>query len=121
LKADIRAVTAFVAGCSILEVRALKVFDYSQSKHIHFSPIVIDRTQVSVYLHDGNCHFSGTSSGDRFSLFHNGQLHFVDLQLTGNSFIGYDYGSKSHFSGAVNGSIISIVDFGAGDYFRYSI
>ena len=44
----------------------------------------------------------------------------VDLQVIGKSFAGYDFGTGSNFSGTVNGSTISLVDFSARDYFRYS-
>jgi len=121
MKANVRACTAFVAGCLISERRALKLYDHAQARTIHFSAIMIERSQVNVYVHDDNFHFSGTGSGNRFSLYHHGQRHHVDLQIMGNSFEGYDSGTGSNFSGTVNGSTISVVDFGAEDYFRYSL
>jgi hypothetical protein len=121
MKANVRACTAFVAGCLISERRPLKIYDYAQSRTIHFSAIMIERSQVNVYVHDDNCHFSGTGSGNRFSLYHHGQRHYVALQLMGNSFAGYDSGTGSNFAGTVTGSTINVVDFGAGDYFKYSL
>ena len=122
MNANVRSCTAFVAGCLISERPALKIYDYAQSRTIHFSAIMIDPSQVNVYVHDDDCHFTGTGSGNRLSLYHHGQRHHVDLQIImGNSFAGYFSGTGSNFAGTVNGSTISVVDFGARDYFKYSL
>lgn len=65
-------------------------------------------------------HFGGNGHHDRFSLYHYGDGHHVDLNLKdGGKFDGYDYGGSAHFDGTVTngGPSVSLYDYGAGHHY----
>jgi hypothetical protein len=117
---NIRACIAYIAGCLVSRQNASSVYDYVQSKHILISG-TIDESKIEIYDHDRGCHFSGNKSGNKFSLYHNGDSHFVDFSLNGTKFEGFDYENSSHYSGEVNGKTISVYDNGTSSFFNYSI
>jgi hypothetical protein len=45
----------------------------------------------------------------------------LSLKISGNQFSGFDYGSASHFSGRVNGSTVSLFDFGDSTYYNFAL
>lgn len=120
MRPNTRACIAYIAGCLVTEKKASSVYDYSQSKHIMVSGNV-DQDKVQIYDHDQCCHFSGKKKGERFSLYHYGDRHFVDFALDGRSLKGYDYGTSSSYSGEVRGSSINIYDYGESASFSYGI
>jgi hypothetical protein len=120
MKSNTRACIAYIAGCLVSGKKASSVYDYSQSKHIMISGKV-EKDEVQLYDHDRCCHLSGKKTGNRFSLYHYGDGHFIDFALDDPKFEGYDYGAACHYSGEVRGDSINIYDYGESSSFSYSI
>ena len=120
MRPNTRACIAYVAVRLVTGRNALSVYDYSQSKHILVSGTV-EESRIQIYDHDRGCEFSGNRNGDKFSLHHYGDSHFVDLFLDATKFKGYDYGTSSPFYGEVTGKSIRVYDYRESSFFNYSI
>jgi hypothetical protein len=122
IKDTTRPVVAYVAA-RLLGATGSSIYDYSQGRHVSVSGTVTDQ-RVNVYDYDQGCHFGGNGHHGRFSLYHYGDGHHVDLKLKdGGKFDGYDYGSSAHFDGKVTngGRSVSLYDYGSGHHYSFSV
>ena len=95
MKPNSRACIAYIAGCLIVKKKSSAVYDYYQSKYISISGNM-DRKTVDVFDYDQGCYLSGEGNNGSYSLFHYGDGNYIDLEISGNNFEGYDYETKSH-------------------------
>jgi hypothetical protein len=62
---------------------------------------------------------SGGCSGSRYSLYDDGDLHPITLNIRDDCFYGYDYLSSTHFSGRVQGNLLNLYDCENGSSFAF--
>ena len=120
VKPRVRLAVAFVAGRIATGTRASSIFDYAESRHVHFGGTVRENF-VNIFDGELGAHLSGTGKAGRFSLVHYGESHRVTLEISGTQFQGFDHGTSSHFAGDVEGSAVKLFDYGEGQHFEYSI
>ena len=116
MKNHVRRAIAFVAAKALSGSENSALYDYNQSAYFQFGGTVNDAT-VSIFDYDQGCYVSGNLP----SLFHYGEGQHIQLILGEDQFRGFDYGSGNHFSGSVNGFLISLYDYEFGQYFNYSM
>lgn len=116
MQAHTRRAIAYIAGRLISSSRASAVYDYSESRYVNFSGDVSFQN-VNVYDYDQRCYVSGSLG----SLYHYGNRSYVQLDVNGTNFRGYDYDTRNNLSGNVSGSAVSLYDYGTSAYFNYSV
>jgi predicted dehydrogenase len=112
---DVRAAIAYVASKAAGKSRGATVYDFDRSKYVHFSGRV--GTTVSVYDHDAAAHITGPIN----NLYHHGQSAHIQLQLNGNQFSGYDFGTSNYFQGTIRQTNVQVYDFGDGRWHQFHV
>ncbi len=112
MKEETRRAIASTAAARINKKSISSIYSYDQKKH---TPVSCDK-DGDMYDY-GSKAFVSKSGSD---LFHYGTHAHINLSIDGDRFSGYDYDSKHHFVGNVNGSSIQIYDHGEHKYFNYS-
>ena len=93
----------YIAGRLLLGINSAEVYDYNSGLYYKFSGDVTP-TKISIYDYEQRCHISGSAKEGIYSLYHYGHKKPISLEITADSFHGYDYDSAKYFSGAVSGS-----------------
>ena len=120
MNANLRVSLAYAAGCSVSGKQLSGIYDCSRSKRIRMS-WSITSDHIDVYDEVEKCHFSGDSSGSKYSLFYDGNPDPITLEIRDNSFRGCDLGSSFGFSGKVQTDSINLYDCESGLSFRFRI
>ena len=114
----VRAMVVYVASRLISQAESSFVFDFSGPGHRSMGGTVNEQC-VNVYDYSENCQLTGHNSAGVFQLFHHQEKVHVSLQISGESFHGFDHGAGSRFGGIVNGAKISVYDEGAHRQYAY--
>src|SRR3569833_771682 len=108
-----RYMIAFLAASLNAGRTFTHVYDHAAGREAPVGGIVRpDRVEVI----DG---LSGARiAGKPDALFHDGSRSHIQLQLEGEGFSGYDYGSASHFAGQFQekGAVVQLYDHQTGRY-----
>jgi hypothetical protein len=91
------------------------VYDFEATRHFRFSGSADSRT-CHVFDHEERCYVSGSFPG----LYHHGNRQHVTLRMRGTEFSGFDYDSRSHYSGSIRGRAAVVYDQEDAKYHRYS-
>ena len=116
MKPHTRRAVAYIIGCFISGKHSSAIYDFSSSRHYPFS-FHSSPSGISAYDYTKRCHISGGLT----SIYHYGNRQFISIQTNDNNFSGYDYDERCYFSGTVNGSNITLYDYGVVSYFNFSI
>lgn len=106
---EIRRVVAYAAMGRVNLKFSSSVYSYATGHHTYMS---------ENYDYRAKAHLSGIRTNN---IYHYGVSAYINLRVTGNNFTGYDYSSRSHFSGHVSGHSVEVYDYGNGRYFFYSL
>jgi len=120
MKAQTRRAVAYTVAQILTGNRASAIYDYAEQKYYNFSPPT-NTSNFSVYDYTEKCFIGGNMSGhNQYSLFHYGTRKYLTLCIRDNQFDGFDYDSKSFYSGNASASGISIYDYEHKKYFQFS-
>ena len=115
-----RALVAAIAGRLVFGRSPLTVYDYGRDKMILLTGEV-SAGKVDLFDHDQRCQVSGTGSNGNFSLYHLGGRNYIQLEIRGSRFTGFDHFTRTYYYGGAYQGKISLYDFGAGARFEYRI
>jgi hypothetical protein len=82
------------------------VYDSGAIRHFRFSGTA-DTERCQIYDHEEHCYISGSFPG----LYHHGNRQHVTLRVRGMAFSGYDYDSRSHYTGSFHGRTAIVYDY----------
>jgi hypothetical protein len=99
-----RRAVAYIAGRLHDEREASAVLDLATGRHAWFEGTV--GPKVAVYDHSRNALVGGVPT----ALYDAGTHHYVNLEMSGDSFTGFDHASNHHFGGRVVGGRVWIFD-----------
>lgn len=116
MNAHVRRAVAYIAGRLVSGSDSGAVYDYSEGRYVNIGGQVTARN-VNVYDYEQRCYVAGTPN----SLYHYGDGQFIQIDVNGPQFTGFDYGSGQHFSGSVQTRSVNLYDYEQGSYFNYSI
>ncbi len=117
VKEHTRRAVAYIVGRLITDMHSGAVYDYSAKAHYPFSGEV-SASRIEVYDCMARCAVNGGESGGgnyplrEFFLYHYGNAKHLSVEMRGNGrFEGFDYDSERHYSGFVNGNLITLFDY----------
>jgi len=116
MKPHTRRAIAYIIGCLISRKKSSAIYDYASSQYYSFSFHSSD-SGISAYDYSERCYISGGFT----SIYHYGNRQYISIQIDSNHFTGYDYDERCYFSGTIDGSNISLYDYGVASYFNFSI
>ncbi|MDO3376996.1 hypothetical protein [Geoalkalibacter halelectricus] len=119
MNADRRARVAYLAGSLIGKREIHSLYDRSREKLMEAGK-ALDMFSLSKMAEKRICGVTRDPRGTNFCVINEVGQHLC-FSVHGRLFDGYDHQSRSHFSGAVLDDLISLFDYGAGDYFCYRI
>ena len=121
MRDELRARIAYVAARLIVSSNAREIQDHARIKAVHIEGLVSGNT-IDVFDFSSNCRISGEQSEDGYSLFDYDANQYVDLNLDGNDFEGFDYATGTRYTGEVRDQrSVRIFDYGESSYFEYSL
>lgn len=120
MKENTRACIAYIAGCLISNKSVSSIYDQTQSKHFNINGTV-SLEMVNIYDYDRGCYITGGGGGVEINLLDHGNGKPLNITFHKNEFKGYDEDSASNFSGMVNGSLVSVFEYGGSNWFRYNV
>ena len=86
------------------------VYDYSEGRYIRVQGSVSD-TNVDIYNVEMGHYVRGSLTGGKGLLFHSGEGYQVEIEVNQGRVYGYDHGSKTHFLGYINDTMINLYDY----------
>lgn len=116
----VRACVAYIAGRLISGWQTEKIFDFSNGKQHIFGGSVTPQ-RVHVYDYDRHCYFGGDFNGTIYPLWHHKDRHYIDLQISGESFSGFDHAKGKVFQGKFTAGKIQLCDYQTNSFFHYSM
>lgn len=119
MQPKLRTTIAFIAGRVITGVERSSIYDPLQGKSVHFET-TLSPNYIKVFSLDRGCYTAGPMEANVFDLYDFGHQHLIDLQISGNTFKGWDDLASCHFSGEVNGEDVSFCDEGEAKTFLFS-
>ena len=90
MRDELRARIAYVAARLIVNTSAKEIQDHARTVVVHIEGLV-SRSTIDVFDFSSSCRLSGEQSEDGFSLFDYDANQYVDLNLDGDDFEGFDY------------------------------
>jgi hypothetical protein len=105
MRDDLRARIAYVAARLIVSSNAKEIQDHARTTIVHIE----------------SCRLSGEQSEEGFSLFDYDANQYVDLNLDGDDFEGFDYATGTRYTGEVREQSVRIFDYGEFTDFEYSL
>jgi len=114
-----RTTIAFIAGRMISGGQRSSLYDHQQGKSVHFET-TLSPNYIKVFDLDRGCYTAGPMEGNVLDLYDFGHQHLIDLQISGNTFRGWDDLASCHFSGEVSGDDVSFHDEGEAMTFHFS-
>jgi len=122
VKEHTRRAVAYIVGRLVTDTHSGTVYDYSAKAYFSFSGEV-SPSQIAVYDSMVRCGINGAEGNGggiiplgkpslrEFFLYHYGNAKHLSVEITGGRFQGYDYDSGRHYSGFVNGNLITLFDY----------
>ena len=120
MRDDLRARIAYVAARLIISTNAKEIQDHARTTAIHIEGLVTD-SAIDVFDFSPSCRLSGDKSEDGYSLFDYDANQYVDLNLDGEDFEGFDYATGTRYTGEVREQTVRIFDYGEFTDFEYSL
>jgi hypothetical protein len=102
---ELRRVVAYIAGSLAGGTATTSIYSFTEERHTSISGTLSD-AQVALYDHERDAHITGSPAG----LFHHRLASHFTVLMKGQSFTGYDFGSDSHYEGAVKGDAVELYD-----------
>ena len=99
---------------------AKQITDHGRTLDVHMEGLVSNNA-IDVYDFDGSGHLSGEKSEDGYTLFDHDEEQYVDLNLDGEEFEGFDYATGTRYQGEVRERSVRIFDYGEFTDFEYSL
>ena len=100
MRDELRARIAYVAARLIVDTSAKEIQDHARTVVVHIEGLV-SRSTIDVFDFSSSCRLSGEQSEDGFSLFDYDANQYVDLNLDGDDFEGFDYATGTRYTGEV--------------------
>jgi len=119
MKANLRAMIAYTAGCAISKKSFAFIFDQFQDKVITFEGR-FDHSYITVIESGSDSELIGTVSGTEISLFYSAEAATIKINLNGNKFTGTISDSKG-FNGDITDRIVKLYDYDEGKYFNFCL
>jgi hypothetical protein len=119
MKAELRAMIAYTAGCAISNNSFKFLFDQLQDKVIKFDGR-FDHSYVTVIETESGFELNGSITGKELSLFHSVDRSNIKINLSGTRFTGTISDSKG-FNGEVSDRIVKLYDYDEGKYFNFCL
>lgn len=120
MRDDLRARIAYVAARLIISTNAKEIQDHARTTAIHIEGLVTD-SAIDIFDFSSSCRLSGDKSEDGYSLFDYDANQYVDLNLDGEDFEGFDYATGTRYTGEVREQTVRIFDYGEFTDFEYSL
>lgn len=120
MRDDLRARVAYVAARLITRADAQEISDHSRTLVLRIEGLVSDDT-IDVYDFNRSCRLSGERTDEGFTLYDHNDDAYVDLNLDGDEFEGFDYATGTRYTGEVRAEGIRIFDYGEFTDFEYSL
>jgi hypothetical protein len=113
-----QAYVAHFAGHLLADWQGSSILDKNREEKIDLKA---QPTNFTLMDHPAiaNCPAKRSPDGRNVCLVEQGKDHHICLSLYGQLFDGFDHGTETHFSGMVDGQIVSLYDFNESDYFIY--
>jgi hypothetical protein len=111
MKEQIRRAVAFAVLAFEGESIERTLYSYAENR----------RSKMSGKRHDFFDHDAGVRiAGKDTKLYHYGEWSYIELDVSGSKFAGFDHGSKTHFAGVIKGQLVQLYDHGEKRYFDYA-
>jgi len=120
MRDDLRARIAYVAARLIISTNAKEIQDHTRTTAIHIEGLVSD-SAIDIFDFSSSGRLSGDKSEDGYSLFDYDANQYVDLNLDGEDFEGFDYATGTRYTGEVRDQKVRIFDYGEFTDFEYSL
>ncbi|WP_432822191.1 hypothetical protein [Trichloromonas sp.] len=113
-----QAYVAYFAGKLLADWKAFSIADKNREEDIDLQG---QPAPFALMNHPArkNCPVQRNCDGKNLCLVDQGKDHHICLSLYGKLFDGFDHDSASHFTGMVDGEVVSLYDFNESDYFIY--
>lgn len=121
MKTEARACAAFLTGRICLGKDAETLYDCIEGRHLDIAGI-LDKDGVGLI----ECHppmnapVKFDDTGTRY-LTYNSQRGEIYINISGNTFKGYDSGSSSLFMGKASGNLVVLYDYKEKSFFKYRL
>jgi hypothetical protein len=119
MTSDNRALVALVSGRLVAKRKVESVLDRDLEQE--FTLKELNAYGVEPSRKERTCGVARDVDGDHYCLVDKEGDRHICLSLYGRLFEGYDHVSLSHFNGWVDGTEVSLYDFGQSDYFIYQL
>ncbi len=119
MKANLRAMIAYTAGCAISKNSFSYVFDQFQDRVIKFEGR-FDNSYVTIIESENGSELMGTILGKEISLFNSAESSNIKIHLNDSKFTGTISDSKG-FNGEVTDRIVKLYDYDEGKYFNFCL
>jgi hypothetical protein len=118
MKKTTQAYVAHFAGRLLADWKGSSILDKNRDEKIDLKGLPAEFT-LRDYPARANCPAQRSRDGINVCLVAQEKDHHICLSLYGKLFDGFDHGSASHFSGMVDGQVVSLYDFNESDYFIF--
>ena len=119
MKADLRAIIAYTAGCAILKNSFAFIFDQFQDKVVKLEGR-FDNTFITIIDIENNQELMGTVSGKELTIINSACGTAIKINLNGNKFTGTISNAKG-FNGLVEDRIVKLYDYDEGKYYNFCL
>lgn len=113
-----QAYVAYFAGRLLADWKGSAVLDKNREEKIDLQDHPTHFTAMD-HPAETDCQVQRSLDGMNVCIVDQGKEHHICLSLYGQLFDGFDHASESHFSGMVDGQVVSLYDFNESDYFIY--
>jgi hypothetical protein len=116
----VRLAVAYIAGRLVSGIASCNVFDHLRPGSVGMSG-QCSSAKVHVFDYENSCFIEGRLLGTGYQLFHHGERCHVQMNVNGNMFEGFDFGSSRAFNGKMEGRTVALFDKDFGEWFYYTI
>jgi hypothetical protein len=120
MRDELRARIAYVAARLIVDSNAKEIQDHTRITAVHIEGLV-SQGSIDIFDFSSSCRLSGEQTEDGYSLFDYDANQYVDLNLDGDEFEGFDYATGTRYTGEVRAQNVRIFDYGEFTDFEYSL
>lgn len=120
MKANLRACSAFIAGCLIAKKNFSSIFEQTESTCRKMRG-KFEAGNIDVIDLEQDCKIVGMAVGDKVSFFHAGENLTVCLQFNGTLFTGVDVGTNKNINGSFHDSSVKLYDYDDGINYFYTL
>lgn len=118
MRDELRARIAYVAARLIVDSSAKEIQDHTRTATVHIEGLVSE-SAIDIFDFTSSCRLAGEQTEDGYTLFDYDANEYVDLNLDGEEFEGFDYATGTRFTGEVRDRSVRIFDYGEFTDFEY--